>query len=249
MFDVVRERLRQGYRSFPYPESVPALPERFLGRPRIAAGPCPEGCAQCLAVCPTVALALQAGGPALDMGRCVFCGECARRCPQGRIAFSREHRLASRTREGLVITCDDPGPVPGESFRLFRRSLRLRQVSAGGCNACEADCNVLGTPVFDLGRYGLDFTASPRHADGVAVTGPVTKNMRMATLDSFDAVPDPRLVIAIGACAISGGIFQDPVESHKGVTELPVDLYIPGCPPHPWTILDGLLSLMGRSQR
>ena len=249
MFKVIGERLRQGHRTFAYPERLPALPDRFLGRPRITAGACPPSCAACSAQCPTAALSLLPDGPSLDMGRCLFCGKCTSACPQGKISFSREHRLAARTREDLVISANDPGPQPGEAIKLFRRSLRLRQVSAGGCNACEADCNVLTTLVFDLARYGIDFVAAPRHADGLAVTGPVSENMRQALLDSFDAVPDPRLVIAVGVCAISGGIFQDPVESHKGVQALPVDLYIPGCPPHPWTILDGFLSLMGRSQK
>jgi Ni,Fe-hydrogenase III small subunit/Pyruvate/2-oxoacid:ferredoxin oxidoreductase delta subunit len=249
MIDILRERLRQGHRTFRYPELTPELPQRFLGRPRIADAPCPSGCAECLASCPAHALDLTPHGPALDMGRCLFCGDCARACPQKTLMFTRDHRIASRTREGLIVSALDPGPRPGVAIPLFRRSLRLRQVSAAGCNACEADCNVLTTPVFDLGRYGIDFVAAPRHADGIAVTGPVSENMRQATLDTFEAVPDPRLVIAVGACAISGGIFRDSGECHQGVSMLPVDLYIPGCPPHPWSILDGLLTLLGRSLR
>jgi Ni,Fe-hydrogenase III small subunit len=140
------------------------------------------------------------------------------------------------------------GGTPQEKTRrLFGRSLKLRQVSAGGCNACEADLNVLGTIVFDLARFGIQFVASPRHADGIVITGPVSENMRAALLETYAAVPAPKLVIAVGACAISGGPFVDNPEVHNGCASLlPVDLFIPGCPPHPMTVLDGLLRLLDR---
>jgi Ni,Fe-hydrogenase III small subunit len=137
--------------------------------------------------------------------------------------------------------------LDGKSRRLFGRSLKLRQVSAGGCNACEGDVNVLNTVVFDLGRFGIQFVASPRHADGLLITGPITRNMELALGKTYDAVPAPKLVIAVGACAISGGPYAGHAEQRDGADRVvPVDLYVPGCPPHPLTILDGLLRLLDR---
>jgi Ni,Fe-hydrogenase III small subunit len=161
--------------------------------------------------------------------------------------------MAARKREHLVI---GPEKLPvaealgTELRRLLGRALRLRQVSAGGCNACEADANVLTTVGWDIGRFGIQFVASPRHADGLLVTGPVTTNMQSALLKTYDAVPDPKIVIASGACAISGGIYRGSAVVCDGVTGiLPVDLFVPGCPPHPLTLLDGLLRLIGRTGR
>lgn len=200
--------------------------------------------------------------PAINMGRCLFCAKCRDICPVQRIQFSQDHRLASRTRAGLWVrpaTAVANAPLaaaPPEDYpqprdlHLFARSFKLRQVSAGGCNACEADCNVLTTLTYDLGRFGIDFVASPRHADALLVTGPVSENMRLALWDTYEALPAPRVVIACGSCAISGGVFTgspdrgftESPECHHGIPEdIPVDVFIPGCPPNPWTILDGLL--------
>src|SRR5204862_5174989 len=166
------------------------------------------------------------------------------------ITYGRDHRLGARRREELVVDGETHRLVTAldeRTRRIFGRSLKLRQVSAGGCNGCEADVNVLNTVVFDLGRFGIQFVASPRHADGIVVTGPVSENMRTALLETYAAVPAPKLVIAVGACAISGGPYVDNPEVHNGCGSfLPVDLFIPGCPPHPLTILDGLLRLLNK---
>ena len=161
--------------------------------------------------------------------------------------------MAARRREDLVL--GKPGEeevrlaaaLDEKLRRLFGRSLRLRQVSAGGCNACEADTNVLGTIGWDLSRFGVQFVASPRHADGLLVTGAVSRNMELALKKTYDAVPSPKIVIAVGACAIAGGPFIGHPQIRDGTRSLfPVDLLIPGCPPHPLTILDGLLRLLDR---
>lgn len=253
MIKILKTRIAQRRRTVKYPKRAPVLPERFIGLPAISAAPCAEKCGVCIQACPVTAIQKHQGAVALDLGKCIFCGACARRCPEKAIAFTADHAMAVRAKSDLLRSGTGDfrhaRPLEPQRLRLFRKSLRLRQVSAGGCNACEADTHVLGTIVFDLSRFGIQFVASPRHADGLLVTGPVTENMELALRKTYDAVPDPKIVVAVGACAISGGMFAGHKEVHRGVDDLlPVDLYIPGCPPHPYTILDGLLRLLGRGE-
>jgi len=256
MIDIIKMRLSQGRRTIGFPKTAPVLPDRFRGLPRLDSSKCGKDCADCVETCPVDAITLANGSeaglrkPHIDLGRCLFCGACQRECAGGAITFTQEYSLAARKRGNLVINGKvfEKAEALEKSIRkIFKRSLKLRQVSAGGCNGCEVDINVLGTTVFDLGRFGIQIVASPRHADALIVTGAVSENMRLGLLKTFKATPAPKLVIAVGACAISGGIFRGNPQIRNGVEGLlPIDLYIPGCPPHPITILDGLLRLLDR---
>jgi Ni,Fe-hydrogenase III small subunit/NAD-dependent dihydropyrimidine dehydrogenase PreA subunit len=229
------------------------IPAPFRGFPQLDAGPCPADCAACVAICPTKSIA--APPLRLDLGTCVFCGDCERGCPAGAIRFGTGCRLGATRRDTLIvaagITAEKYAAAAIESRReirrLFGRSLKLRQVSAGGCNGCEMELAACGNVNFDMGRFGIDFVASPRHADGLVLTGPISRNMAAALADAHRSVAEPKILIAVGACAVGGGLFADSEEVNRTfLEEVRPDLYIPGCPPHPLTIIRALLDMIGR---
>jgi Ni,Fe-hydrogenase III small subunit len=224
------------------------VPGIFRGRPEISTVETDEGALA--EVCPTGAI--MTGPVRIDLGRCTFCGECSRLFP-GKVKFTTDYKLSSNVREKLVIyegSSDhvilDPGLVRKEIQKLFRGSLKLRQVSAGGDNSCEMELNAAGNVNFDMGRYGIEFVASPRHADGIVITGPVTKNMAEPLQITYDATPSPKIIILAGTDAISGGIFAgSPAIDRKFIETNHIDLYVAGNPIHPLTFINGVIDLLG----
>jgi Ni,Fe-hydrogenase III small subunit/NAD-dependent dihydropyrimidine dehydrogenase PreA subunit len=244
VLNVLRNRFEQGCKTSKYPRVAVELPPRYRGRPIVDQNAPDDLAKRCADACPHDAL--NAGKRTLDLGLCTACGDCERLSEGKFVSFTQDFELATADRKHLVTdgSLPDLAAHSKQHFKkLFGRSLQLRQVSAAGCNACEADLNVLATPFFDLARFGINFVASPRHADGIVVTGPVSKNMKAALFSTYEAMPTPKVVIAVGNCAISGGIFRGSPEIADGLESLlPVDLFIPGCPPHPMTNLHAFLS-------
>ena len=246
MLKSIAVRVSQGTQYIKDPRK--ASPAGLRGRPVIGTAACDTGCEACVAVCPTAAITLSP--LQIDLGRCVMCGDCAPACPAGKLSFTNDFKLACTDRAGLEISASRPAPDPVQVSQALRkrfgRSLKLRSVSAGGCNGCELEVNALTNVNFDIGRYGIDIVASPRHADGLVLTGPITRNMAQALQLCWDAMPDPKLVIAVGACAVSGSPFEGSSATERSFLDrFKPMLYVPGCPPHPLTIVCGILDLLG----
>ncbi len=262
MLKAILRSLRTGVVTIHYPAQPAQPPARFRGAPQVRPGS-PFDALQPPSVCPSGAIT---GGPgelryAIDLARCLFCGRCAEGSPEAAIEIGRTVELAARSRERLVIQVERdadgravelPALPSGEQVaerirRTLGRSLHLRHLDSGSCNACDWELTALLNPIYDVRRLGIDFVASPRHADGVIVTGSVTRNLETAVRRTYEAVPEPRVVIAVGACAASGGIVPRSYASAGGVGEvLPVDVFIPGCPPRPEAIIFGILLAVGR---
>jgi Ni,Fe-hydrogenase III small subunit/formate hydrogenlyase subunit 6/NADH:ubiquinone oxidoreductase subunit I len=277
MFKILQKAFITGSATVAYPETPPVISEHFRGRPefdfaswsdaRPAAAACPTG---------AIALREEDGirHVTVDYGRCVFCGQCADATPDGSVRVTRDFELAAEERSDLILraeysltytgrhdrllaapaspahedTVETAGRKLGEQIRrVLGRALAIREVDAGSCNGCELEIIALNNPVHDIERFGIHFVASPRHADLLLVTGPVTRNMELALQKTYAATPDPKIVVAVGACGISGGIFGVNYASRGGVDAvIPVDVYIPGCPPRPEALLHGLLLAVGR---
>jgi Ni,Fe-hydrogenase III small subunit len=186
----------------------------------------------------------------LDLGKCVFCSECVAACPADKIAFTQNPQMSARTRDGLFVTegVDGPDPIATDAAlkKMFGRSLRMRQVSAGGCNGCELELNAVLNVNFDFARYGIEWVASPRHADALVITGPLTRNMADAVRLAWDAMPDPRFVVAFGACSISGGLYSESATLEREfLGSVGPTLLVAGCPPHPLTFVNAVMQLLG----
>jgi Ni,Fe-hydrogenase III small subunit/formate hydrogenlyase subunit 6/NADH:ubiquinone oxidoreductase subunit I len=273
MFKILQKSLSVGLATADYPRIAPHLAEQFRGCPQFdfAAWSDARPAAD---ACPTGAIAVHdrdgARQVTVDYGRCIFCGECEQASVDGAVRMTQRFELAATDRRNLVLTAaytlhpdgshaalqsatsgagaEDPGKrIAAAIHNLLGRSLSIRHVDAGSCNGCEQEIVALNNPVHDIERFGIHFVASPRHADMLLVTGPVTRNMELALRKTWAATPDPKVVAAVGACGISGGIFGTNYASLGGVDAvIPVDVYIPGCPPRPEALLHGILLALGQ---
>ena len=245
MFDNIKIVYHQGKQFIP-DTAAAKVPGIFRGRPVISLEKVNE--AELLELCPVDAIS--ADPVSIDLGKCTFCGECAKRFPN-KIQFTTDYKISTNVRERLIVKEGDEGPIEvdpekvrNEIRRIFGSSLKLRQVSAGGDNSCEMELNAANNVQFDMSRYGIEFVASPRHADGIVITGPISENMAEPLQICYDATPEPKIVVLVGTDAISGGIHSGSnALDRSSLEKYPIDLYIPGNPAHPLTIINGLLDL------
>lgn len=261
MYNIIKKFIQHGIVTVNYPKR-PINTAFITGRPELKAENCKK-CAECAKRCPTGAITLN-DTPAFNIDECIFCSLCADICPEGAITMSHNFELSAPDRNALrsqpVII--DERKLPSDDYEIigkqlkekigkyFGRSLQIREVDAGSCNGCDNEINALNSPYNDIERFGIHFVASPRHADMLLVTGPAARNMELALIKTYNATPDPKLVIAVGACACSGGIFKDSYSTRNGIDCIvPVDIYIPGCPPRPQSLVYGILMAIERIQK
>ena len=244
-------RLTQGY-----PKRKPNS-DNFIGKPEIEQSKCTK-CGECISRCPSNAIVTnqETGQVGINLDQCIFCVLCEDICPEKAVKMTHEYELAVKDRMELrnspiIIEERD---IPNKDYEIlcqevsekiqktFGRSLNIREVDSGSCNGCDYEINALNNPFNDIERLGIHFVASPRHADMLLVTGTGSRNMELALVKTYNATPDPKLVVAVGACACSGGIFRDSYANKNGIDSIvPVDVYIPGCPPRPHALIYGIL--------
>lgn len=258
MFRIIKKTIQTGIVTTKYPQEQDIAPAGFRGEPNIDPDRC-TFCGDCVDICPPGVIQLtmekESGENILTLAcdGCIFCGRCEDVCTDGAIKLTQEYELASKTKENLIATIrskpciDEDIEIMGQHLHskiknIFGRSLSIREVHAGSCNGCEVEVNALTNPIYDIERFGIHIVASPRHADMLLVTGPVSRNMELALLKTYNATPEPKLVAAMGSCACNGGIFGNTYASGGGVDKfLPVDVYIPGCPPRPQAVIFGIM--------
>jgi len=277
MFKILKKTAQTGLVTIGYPREPARISSRFRGAPRFdfsawrdarcAAEACPTGAIAIRDSGDTRRLIV-------DYGLCTYCGLCVEAEPDGAVETTRHFEIAALDRGELIVTAEyeldsqgrqrklkelrygDPAREPSDRLyqrvrrrihEVLGRSLAIREVDAGSCNGCEVEITALNNPVYDLERLGIHFVASPRHADMLLVTGPVTRNMELALMKTYQAVPEPKVIVAVGACGISGGIFGRNYATLGGVdTVIPVDVFVAGCPPRPHALLYGILLAVGR---
>jgi len=233
--------------------SAVVLPTIFRGRPIIEKGISKEEAESLRDLCPSNAI--EASPLSINMGKCIFCKEC-QFASQDKIKFTNDYRIATNDPSQLIVYEGGDKPIEinhslvrKEIKKLFGRSLKLRQISAAGDNSNEMELNASANVNFDMGRFGIEWVASPRHADGVVITGPISKNMARATQICWDSTPDPKILVLVGADAISGGLFaESPALDRSFLLGKTVDLYVPGNPAHPLSFVNGLLDLVSKGQ-
>lgn len=252
IFPKIKVLKSHGWQYIPNLNDV-TLTEEFRGRPELTETDNMADIEAAAKICPTGAISTAPFS--LDLGRCMFCGECALCAPKN-IRFTNDYKIGSTSREALIVK---PGAervefhhenVRKEIPELFGKALKLRQVSAGGDASVEMELNATGNVNFDFGRYGVEFVASPRHADGVVITGPISSNMAEALDICYNSIPDPKIVIVCGSEACSGGLYADSrAVDRRFMERYNVDLWLPGAPTHPMTFIDGVMNMLNLKRR
>lgn len=246
MLDNLKILFHQGKQYIP-DVTIAKVPGIFRGRPVISTEKIND--TELMEMCPTNAISQNP--VCIDLGKCTFCGECALAFPN-KVRFTTDYKIATNERRQLIVMEGTDEAIQlnvelirNEIHRCFSGSLKLRQVCAGGDNSCELELNACGNANFDMGRFGIDFVASPRHADGLVITGPITENMALPLQICYDAIPEPKIIILAGTDAISGGIFEgSPALNRSFLSKYKIDLYVPGNPIHPLSFINGVLELI-----